>query len=445
MAIYLTPNDRHIPVAEARDFLQYQTDNFGCFIDIDRCYELCAMMSLDMTNLTLEARELTRSSNLLFDNKQAVIQKLIDFGVNPMEFAPKGKNKSGDLSHDAKVATAIANNPGYSPEAKKLNSLYSTYKSTKRNRGNIYNFANQPIISTQLSKRGHRMAIARPTWNILSTSRLAAEEPGVQGIPKTMGDIICEPKGYTLIRCDSGQIEPRIIYSVFVRDELIMNLILEYNDAYYGLYHYATMSTATEDILRRDFKNNFKKLDTEVVKGARDNLKKLSNAGNYGSSNLDLMNNDLADLYEVRIVNHPLRKAWEQRVRKEVAAGADTFYSAFGTPITPGSTERYEEGAGNWHEHLVRCGINNPVQATASDLMLFSIEKAREVLSRAKDSHICFYKHDEACFYVSDEDMANGIGDELKDIASYHVEGWIPIDADPLIGVKPGGLPSYIL
>ncbi len=63
-----------------------------------------------------------------------------------------------------------------------------------------------------------------------------------------MGDIITEPKGYTLIRCDSGQIEPRINFSYFVRDELIMNLITHYNDAYFGLMHYAT---AREEDIRR--------------------------------------------------------------------------------------------------------------------------------------------------------------------------------------------------
>ena len=78
--------------------------------------------------------------------------------------------------------------------------------------------------------------------------------------------------------------------------------------------------------------------------------------------------------------------------------------------------------------------------------MMFSIAEAKRIIeTEAKDTHIAFYKHDEACFYVSDEDMANGIGDKLADVTAYNVDGWVSIEADALIGVKPGAYPSYIL
>lgn len=57
---------------------------------------------------------------------------------------------------------------------------------------------------------------------------------------------------------------------------------------------------------------------------------------------------------------------------------------------------------------------------------------------------VCYYIHDEACFYVSDEDMANGIGEKLADIIAYHVKGWIPIELEPLFGIKEGAYPTYI-
>ena len=135
----------------------------------------------------------------------------------------------------------------------------------------------------------------------------------------------------------------------------------------------------------------------------------------------------------------------EREVSAAVNIGVTTFYGQFGTPVTPGETEKYKVGDKGWKNHVIRCGINNPVQTTASELMLHSVYEAREILSRAKDTHVCFYKHDEACFYVSDEDMANGIGDALSDITAYNVKGWIPIEAEPLVGVKPGDYPSYIL
>jgi hypothetical protein len=280
----------------------------------------------------------------------------------------------------------------------------------------------------------------------LNTSRIAAENPGIQGIPRTMGDIVCEPKGYTLIRCDSGQIEPRINFSYFIRDELIMDLINFYDDAYFGLLIYCLMTPEEEEACRVNFEANFKEVEiTDEVKDKRQMLKKLTNAGSYGSSNLSGIDPALSSSYEKKIINHPARLALEARVREAVNHGEETFYGFFGTPVTPDATEKYSKGDKGWTEHVIRCGINNPVQTTASELMMFSVNKAREILSRAKDSHICFYKHDEACFYVSDEDMANGIGDELQEITAYNVKGWLPIHSDPLVGIKPSGYPSYIL
>lgn len=116
----------------------------------------------------------------------------------------------------------------------------------------------------------------------------------------------------------------------------------------------------------------------------------------------------------------------------------------FGTPVTPEETERYKKGERGWTDHVIRCGINNPVQTTASELMMFSINEVMKILQEAKDSHVCFYKHDEACFYVSDEDVANGIGDKLAQVTAYNVKGWIPIESDLLVGVKPGEYPSYL-
>lgn len=205
------------------------------------------------------------------------------------------------------------------------------------------------------------------------------------------------------------------------------------------------MGEEEERACREDFERNFKHVEVDQkVKDERQDIKTLSLAGSYGSANLDKINPVLAAAYDKKIVHHPARIAWENRVKEEVSRGVSTFYGAFGTPVTPDSTERYTKGDSGWNNHLVRCGINNPIQTTASELMLCSLNKARDVLSHAKDSHICFYKHDEACFYVSDADVADGILDELSDITAYNVKGWIPIEAEPEIGIKKGPLPMYL-
>lgn len=443
MPVIIDKFELPITVQEARNYIQSQTDSFGVFFDVDRCYELSAIMQLEMLDTMRQMKRVSVNPRLDINDKSALISQYIKMGVNPAEFYVRG---SRDQKLTADIRKSILSNPKYSEDVHKFTELNSKYATLKKNKGTTENYVNNAPHSKALSKRDHRMAIGRPKWSILNTSRLAAENPGVQGVPRTMGDIICEPKGYTLLRCDSGQIEPRINFSSFLRDELIMQLILYYNDAYFGLLHYCRMPDDVEALLRNDFDANFVPIEiTDEIKDMRQEIKRLTNAGSYGSQNLGNINPQLASSYEKKIVKHPARLKLEADVRAAYNRGERTFYGFFGTPVTPGETEKYKEGDNGWDEHVIRCGINNPVQTTASELMLFSISKAREVLSKAKDSHICFYKHDEACFYISDEDMANGIGDELSDVTAYNVKGWIPIEADPMFGVKPGEFPSYIL
>lgn len=443
MAITIDTNTLPITPKEARDYLQRNTDNFGVFFDIDRCYELSGILQLSMLDCIRKSRRLTNKPNLDINDKNSLIETFVSMGVSKSTFVATNKK---DLTLDAKVRKDIIESSATSDDAKELAKYLNTYTSDKRNKGNIENFANKGLLSEALSKRNHRMAIGRPTWSILNTSRLAASDPGVQGIPRSMGDIICEPKGYTLIRCDSGQIEPRINASAYLKDTLLMKLFMFYNDAYFGTLHFCKMSDKELEACREDFEANFKPIEiTDDIKSMRQEIKRLTNGASYGSQNLGNINPQLAESYNRRIVNHPSRLALEAAVRDAVKRGEETFYGYFGTPVTPDETERYKKGDSGWYEHVIRCGINNPIQTTASELMMFSINEARNIIREAKDTHICFYKHDEACFYVSDEDMANGVGDRLSDITAYNVKGWVPIEADAIVGVKHGDYPSYIL
>ena len=437
-------NDFQLPITpqEARNFLQSQTDSFGVFFDVERCYELVGILTLENSDITRYLRRLTHNSNLSLDNKEDVIAQLKKMGINPVEFMERNSRKE---SINAAVREKILQNPIHGEDVQEFLKYYGTYLSNKRNKGNIFNYAVLPQ-SRSLSKYNRRMSIAHPKWSILNTSRLAASDPGIQGIPRTMGDIITEPPGYTLKRCDSGQIEPRINFSTYLRDELIMNLIMYYNDAYFGLLHFCQMSAAEEEACRQNFRANFKPIEiTPEIKDVRQNIKRLTNAGSYGSSNLGDINPQLAKIYEMKIVNHPARLALERKVTQDVNRGVDTFYGMFGTPVTPDATEKYSKGDAGWKEHVIRCGINNPVQTTASELMMFSVNEAMHIIKEAKDTHVCFYKHDEACFYISDKDMANGIGDRLDEVTAYNVKGWIPIDSESVTGPKKGDYPSYIL
>lgn len=441
MAIDISSSVRRTPISaqEARDFIQKETDSFGVFFDLERCFELVGLLMQENLHLRDKARRLTGIPGLYLDDKVTVAEAFQRFGVVQALLY-----KDGKLSITADTYNTILKNPKCSEELKMFVNCVQNFASNKRNAGYLRNIGKLPQ-STQYSKLGHRMTVGHPSWSILSTSRLAAEDPGVQGIPRTMTDIVCEPEGYTLVRTDSSQIEPCINFSYFLRDELIIELIKAYRDAYFGLLHYCLMPLELEQACRNNFDKFFKKIDiTDDLKDNRQNIKRLTNAGSYGSSHLDDINPALSAAYEKRLIQHPARLAYEEKVREDVNHGVDTFYGYFGTPVRPDTTEKYTKGGSGWNEHVVRCGINNPTQTTASELMLFSVNEARNILAQCRDSHICFYKHDESCFYVSDYDKDHGMLEPLTGINAYNVEGWIPILSETEIGIKKGIYPTYL-
>lgn len=442
MAIDVTSFQLPIDVQQAKSILQYHTNNFGVFADIDRMYELQGLMSLEAADAAAEFRRRVHDNTVSLNNSTAVIQKLVAFGIPYQEFLKAGNGESIAKP----VRDRLINNPNYSDEAKDLINLYGAYTTANYNISILKRWVLYPR-SVALSKNKHRMALLRPTWNVLSTSRLSTDNPNVQGLSRNLSDIITEPRGYTLVRCDSGQIEPRINFSYFLRDELIMNLIQYYDDAYFGLLHYCLMTQDAVDNCRRDFETFFKPIEiTEELQEKRQLIKRMVNAGSYGSSNLDSMDPSLARAFEIRIKRHPKRLELERKVIQSVEAGCETFYSAFGTPVTPESNAKYSKGSDSWEHHIIKCGINNPVQTTAADLMLLSVYTANNLLKSSKSSWIAYYKHDEAAFYVSDEDAENGLIDKLKDITAYNVKGWLPIPSDCVIGIKKSKVyPSYIM
>lgn len=448
MAIEINEFKLPITPREARDFIQNQTDSFGVFYDMDRSAELIAIFSLEMRKIEAMAMKTSGIASLRLGDKNSMIGTLHSLGVPESVFYPVDKSgrqaKTASLNVD--VENAILNNPILSPVVKQTTLLYQKFKKFQNTTNKLTKRIQTLPQSVVLAKNGHRMLLAHPEWDVLSTSRIQARNPNVQQIDRVTPEVIIEPKGYTLVRADSAQIEPCINFSYFIRDELIMKLFEAYRDAYFGMWRYCMMGADEEAAAREDFEKNYKHIEVdEAVSDDRQAIKRLTNAGSYGSGHLDDVKPELAEVYNRKLVNHPARLAAEERVREAVNRGETTFYGAFGTPVTPGETEKYTPGEGGWKNHLIRCGINNPVQTTASELMMFSVDKARRILQHAKDTHVCFYKHDEACFYVSDADIKDGILEELKDITAYSVKGWVPIRCEMELGIKHGNYPSYIL
>lgn len=406
-------------INDVQEYLQSQTDNFGLFLDLDRLIEYQLHFTLTKNTSETKLRKLMHNPmyNLTENNVSGF---LMDAGIPEYKF----RDKYDKRSFAAEVRVNLSQDESIDEELREVVKLYHEYKTNSYLLSYLPQYMNLPICDTP-SYNGHRMVIAHPTWNILRTYRLSAASPSMQNIPRYMKDIITSPYGWRLKRCDSDQIEPRITYSWYIPDELISFLITEYMDAYAGIMHFSELTSEEDALLRKD-KSQFKKLDLgDNFSNVRQDYKKLTLSANYGSEHL-MVEPAIAAKYKNRIVNHPLRLQKEREVEEAVRRGTETFYTAFGNPIYVEETARYKRGTKAWPGHVVRCGINNPIQGTASELMLFSVTEARKVIDEHPDTHIAFYKHDEGAFYVKEEQEAE-VTKLLEEITAYQVKGWIPI------------------
>lgn len=429
-----------ITVEQARTILQAETDSFGLFLDLDRILEY-ELEYIQQRDLYLSKCQQYFGYSMKPSQREKVRQWFQEYFNIPERLF---YNKANKIAFDKFVQQNLMD-ADIHEDAKAFLQTYKSWNAASYRVSYLKQYLILPI-SYAVSTEGHRMLVAHPKWDILSTSRLAANNPSLQNIARDMKDIICCPEGWELVRADSGQIEPRITYSHYIDDPVVRDLIVLYNDAYYGILHYCQLP---EDVYQRrdeyrvanpgEVGNDpaviYAKEITDDMKAGRKGLKVLALAANYGSA-LAGADPVLAKRYTDRIVNHPSRKNWEIDVTRQVRRGVETFYSVFGSVITPEETDRYRRGTPQWEPHVIRCGINNPIQTTASDLMVCSVNEAQKILSKANNSHIAYYKHDEGAFYVHSSDKS--IVDELSGITAYQVtengKPWINIDSEIEIG-----------
>jgi hypothetical protein len=424
--------DMHTPITpqQGLSMLQAATDKCGCFIDLD-CVLAHESYHLTQAHSLLKVwREEANSPYLLPTARTDIIQVLTDrFNIHSYKLTGK---QTASLSIADDILQALETDEDISEDAR----LFVTHTRELTNHltisRSLQQFKELPLSMSE-SFEGHRMVIAKPLWSLLNTSRYSTSNPNLQGVNAACKDIYTAPKGFSIIFSDSGQIEPRITYSYYIRDELLRQLIILYDDAYFGQLHFIKLSEQDE-VEHRKGKPLTPFPITDEMKEDRQKLKKLGLAGNYGSQNLSTIDPVLGPLYTRKIVKHPLRIQWEDEVKLQVASGNEEFTTAFGNKISPKETQKHSRNSSGWLSHVTRCGINNPIQGTAADLMLFSLYSSLPLLEKF-GGFLSYYKHDEGCFCVP-EAKVDEVAPMLQSCLGYQVSGWIPIRADLHIGRK---------
>lgn len=378
-------------------------------------------------------------------NKVAVRNKMIDNGIDQSLFIKKSFTPSGTSNEREIIDEATGRKVyiKYSTDANQINFIESVvenpelkvmidvYKQMAEIQALEQNFAQyrQLPIAQQLSFEEHEMYVATPKYHKLVTYRLGAYEPSLQNVKRELQCIYTSPYGYLPVFADSGQIEPKIIYSHYIPDKNIQELIKLYDDAYYGLYHFV-------------FGDRTSREKMTISKEDRNKLKLWGNKFAYGghpSSN----NNDEIQYYEA-IGKHPLRQKWEEDVVEKLRAGVRHFPNFFGINVHIGSNESKYSGFKNstneaqiqsYMRYLTSAAINNPIQSTASYLMCESVihmDKMNDLLGMGA---IGYYKHDEVMMHVK-ADKVDTFKQIVADSVAYEVDGLLPIKSDLQVGRK---------
>lgn len=405
-------------VEQTMNTLKMHNSMMPTYVDYDML-----LMSIFKVNTLISAYDREFFNILGYRDKVRRTDALKEFIVNAGITGRFARTPGGEISLD-KTSLTLALQSGLTEEQQVVIKLYQASSAYEKIRSQLVPFLQNPM-SDKLSFDGHRMLEVRPQWASQNTGRVAMAKPAIQNMNRNIQSLITVPKGYKLIHCDSGQVEPRIIYSTFLCDKQIQALIRLYNDAYFGVLHYVTMPEQHIYDGRLTFE---KKEITDELKAKRSQIKTYGNAVMYGATS-NKEGDPIKDAMIKRIGNHPSRLQKLEEIKYIIDRGETVFRTYFGTPIDAAKSDKLVKGSYNYRDELMKLGINNPIQGTAADLMRYSVHQANRILAGVKDSYIVNYIHDAGTFCVS-EDEFDLIGEQLMDIVGYDVEGWLPIEAD---------------
>lgn len=436
--------DTKIPtVKETVGILQRHVNDFGVPLDFDRMQEYIAYFTLKRNALLRRIIHYTGSTKTVDKYKDG---DMIDFltkadAVRHLKKTPKGSYSLNDESIKLAIASGCL-----TEEIQKLLEMYSKAKSYGTIIGPFTKIIeNNPVVNLETFDN-HRMLLVQPIAVEQNTGRIGYQEPAITNFSRVVQDILTVPKGWVLCQADSGQIDPRISQSFYIKDKQLIKCTMMYNDAYYGYLHYCTFLT---DEQRKSGTLDLQPIEiTDEMKEKRQKYKTFGNAVMYGST--DNKEGDVDKANFIRYIgNHPARLKKQHEAEKAVLNGQTVYYTAFGNPIDimagPSAKEDMQYDEDERFKRRVNRAINSPIQGTAADLFRYSVSKADKLLMRkAPNSRILAYVHDSGKFMIH-EDEYDTVIDDIKEIVSYQVEDWIPIYGDYEEGTHKSEIKRFIV
>ncbi len=430
--IHITSETTVPTVDSTLNILRQYSEIMPTFIDFDKTCQYLSFFQLNAERMKEPLYEILQFKDMGGITVADAMKRYLMKTVGPSGF----KTTQNGISLSKTSIDAAKESGTMSDEVSQVVSAYQKFTSYRKMARTLLDLLQYPVCALT-SYDNHRMLVCRPSIERQNTGRAAYNNPAIQNFPRVVQDILTVPKGWILLHTDSGQVEPRITYSTFIKDKQIQTLIMLYDDAYLGLVHYIFLSD--EDIAsgRTDF---VAQEVTDEMRSKRKAFKTFGNAVMYGSTS-NPSNDPVKAAMIKRIGNHKLRQQRIKEIDNQLIHGIREFPCAFGTKIDISKSDKLQFG-GNYEqekEELIRLAINNPIQGTAAELFRISVREAHRILSlKASNSAIINYVHDAGTFAIAESDY-DKVYDELADVVAYDVEGWLPIKAEPEKG-RGGGL-----
>ncbi|MED4353713.1 DNA polymerase [Schinkia azotoformans] len=265
---------------------------------------------------------------------------------------------------------------------------------------------------------GHDLLVVVPKYTRHRTNRFNTSNPPIQNIPKSLKGIITCPNGYKIVQADSSQIEPRLFYSLVVKDYLINEYLIDIADTYEALITYCL------DRVGIPQESNLRKKILEE----RRTYKIIINAAHYGAGRnyLTSVDREIGEIVFNHLVNHPKRQEYVN-ICKAIFQKRNYVKTGFGDNIEVDKTDIGK---------MALYGINYTIQGTSSALTAIGVKAITqdiEEMNWQKYVKYSFNKHDED-IYVVHENKVDYVSERVRNSRSFNCNEWHTIDADVKIG-----------
>ena len=259
----------------------------------------------------------------------------------------------------------------------------------------------------------------------------------VQTIPKpdesdiNIRDVFVAEEGYTLVAIDYSNEELRIAANMSHEPVWIQSFL------------------NNEDLHAKMARLMFKIPPNQAVpKNLRTQSKKCTFKILYGGSAYTLANDlkisqeESKAIYEAFMVAVPNFKKWTLDIIETTKKAGGLSFSYFGRPrpLPEILSDDYKIRAKS-----ERQAVNNPVQATAADIMkhqLYVVYKWIIDNNLTNDVKMLLTVHDEIIFEIKDERVPE-LTSQLCELLTVRLEGWVPLEVEPKIGKTWGTMTPY--